>query len=202
MHHQLNLRSNFKGENKRAVADTLVDSGATGILINTRFIKKHQFREWNIPQKIELFNADNSKSYITNKVRLQMKIEKDAQTHQETVDFYIGDIGSNDVILGTDWLIKHNPNIDWIEYALRMDLCPKECKTDPAIVTKSKTQKKQKKAIQNHRKQAIEEHYKHLWMEEQSYDDEYIIPGVMVARSIFHGKTEDNFTEEVNEVIK
>ena len=33
--------------------------------------------------------------------------------HSEPIVFYLADLGQEDLILGTDWLQLHNPDINW-----------------------------------------------------------------------------------------
>ena len=47
--------------------------------------------------------------------------------HVEKVIFTVTDIGSEDVIVGLDWLRKHNPEIDWDQGMLRLLRCPETC---------------------------------------------------------------------------
>ena len=55
------------------------------------------------------------------------------------MEFYMADIGDNDVILGTDWLHKHNPEINWGEGTFDLTRCPSDCevKDRPVINVES-----------------------------------------------------------------
>jgi hypothetical protein len=48
--------------------------------------------------------------------------------HKERIMFLVTDIGNHDILLGTDWLKVHNPNIDWAKNQIHMDQCPPLCK--------------------------------------------------------------------------
>ncbi|OSX56530.1 hypothetical protein POSPLADRAFT_1062676 [Postia placenta MAD-698-R-SB12] len=41
--------------------------------------------------------------------------------------FTVTDIGPEDVIIGLDWLCKHNPEIDWETGSLKLSQCPEMC---------------------------------------------------------------------------
>jgi hypothetical protein len=82
------------GKNKTAAAKALVDSGATGNLINRKFAAKHQM----MPHVLK----------------------------------------KQDIILGTGWLIKHNPEIDWENYELKFLRCPSTCKLEEPLQLRSK----------------------------------------------------------------
>jgi hypothetical protein len=110
----------LQGKYKSAAAFALLDSGATGNLISRSYVRKHRMKEHTIPRKIELLNANDGGSLITTQVPLLMEITNGSIVHTETIDFYVGDIGSHEVILGTPWLIKHNPIMDWKKYIVEL----------------------------------------------------------------------------------
>ena len=56
----------------------------------------------------------NSGGQIMQSVTTQLTINAQP-IHSEQVRFLITDLGHEDVILGTDWLWQHNPNIDWTQ---------------------------------------------------------------------------------------
>jgi hypothetical protein len=47
--------------------------------------------------------------------------------HRERIMFLVTDTGNHDILLGTDWLRAHNPNIDWAKNVIHMDQCPPLC---------------------------------------------------------------------------
>ncbi|KAJ8096307.1 hypothetical protein PM082_011463 [Marasmius tenuissimus] len=61
--------------------------------------------------------------------------------HTEDIEFYVADIGDSDLILGTDWLKKHNPNIDWEKHAISLDRCPNDCDLKNPPIVNINTQK-------------------------------------------------------------
>jgi hypothetical protein len=130
-----------------------------------------------------------------------MSIERGKQIHSKTLGFYIGDIGTQDIILGTDWLIKHNPSINWSEYLLRMDQCPRQCKTEPIMIIRSKHQSCKNKPVKK-RIVIINEHSKDLWTEEEESEEKYSEQGALMAQSLFHGKSKSEFYGSNNQVIK
>jgi len=48
--------------------------------------------------------------------------------HKEQIIFLVTDIGNHDILLETDWLRAHNPNIDWAQNTIYIDRCPSLCK--------------------------------------------------------------------------
>ena len=50
------------------------------------------------------------------------------QGHHEEIVLDIVPMARHDVVLGTPWLEKHNPSIDWVQKVLRFERC--RCVTD------------------------------------------------------------------------
>ena len=50
------------------------------------------------------------------------------QDHKEHIEALVLDIGSNEMLLGLDWLAVHNPSIDWKEGKIYFDKCPVQCR--------------------------------------------------------------------------
>ena len=50
--------------------------------------------------------------------------------HKETIEAAVTNTGNHDLLLGTDWLQAHNPNIDWTKNKLLLNCCPDTCFTE------------------------------------------------------------------------
>ena len=53
---------------------------------------------------------------------------------EEKIIFTVADIGSEDLIIGIDWLRKHNPEIDWQEGEVTLQCC----EPTPKVIRKPK----------------------------------------------------------------
>src|SRR5713226_7164899 len=47
--------------------------------------------------------------------------------HQECSEFYVTSIGTHNLILGTNWLKAHNPELNWSSSCLVFSHCPSSC---------------------------------------------------------------------------
>jgi len=114
-------------EEGKTDAKALLDSGAEGIYINANYVKKHQFPLQDLKTPIYPRNVDgtpNKNGAIRHPAILQMEM---GDNHRERIMFLVTDIGNHDILLGTDWLKAHNPNIDWAKNVIHMDQCPPLC---------------------------------------------------------------------------
>lgn len=114
-------------DEERQVATTaLIDSGCTISCINANFVKKSMMTTQRLPQAIKARNADgspNSHGDMTDYVKVRMRIGK----HSEEVNLTVVNLGKEDMFLGHDWLVLHNPEINWEKGKVAFTRCPDEC---------------------------------------------------------------------------
>ena len=110
------------------VATALVDSKATGIFMNQKFAQDCQtmIKAKEVPQEVRVIDGRviNSR-LITHEAIVELKVEN----HQETL---IADITSTKrylCVLGTPWLVRHNPTIRWSKGEVLFDspYCHQTC---------------------------------------------------------------------------
>ena len=101
------------GKNRKAATQALVDSGAIGIFMHPHFVEMHRIRTQKTPSPILINMVQNTEfkgGPITKFTELKLQVlAEGGRTHTESAKFYIAKIGKEDVILGTDWLLEHNP---------------------------------------------------------------------------------------------
>ncbi len=96
----------------RITSSALIDSGCTSSAINRAFVEKHNIPTSMTAAPITVYNVDGSKNssgQITAFAELRIIIGD----HAERLDLAITDLKDRDVFLGHDWLVRHNPLINW-----------------------------------------------------------------------------------------
>ena len=91
----------------------MIDSGATALFINEKFVRSNKIPKRALPHQIAVNNIDGTRNragHITHYARLRVKIGD----IEETTEFLITDLGPENVILGLPWLKRINPKIDWV----------------------------------------------------------------------------------------
>ena len=81
----------------------MLDSGATGLFINKRYIERLHIPMTRLTQQLPLYNIDgsnNAAGTITDFARLHLTVGE----HSKEWDFLVTDIGPENVILGLPWL--------------------------------------------------------------------------------------------------
>ena len=72
----------------------------------------------------EVFNADGTKNgEVTKVVPLEIEINR----HKKTLEAAVIDLDGTDMFLGHDWLVKHNPEVNWKNGTIKFTRCPGSC---------------------------------------------------------------------------
>src|SRR5437660_1813419 len=84
---------------------------------------------FEVPKSMQgpVLNADD----MENKhgiVRHECKLLIQINGHVEWMRFILLNIGETKMILGHNWLLRHNPEINWVAREITMTRCPDACK--------------------------------------------------------------------------
>ena len=97
----------------------LLDSGATGLFMDTTFAKEKGFKIERMRKPLMVKNMDgtiNVGGVITHQVECNMFFKG----HVERVRMDVCNLEKTEVILGMPWLVTHNPEIDWEKREVKM----------------------------------------------------------------------------------
>ena len=90
--------------------------------MHPHFVKMHQIRTQKTPAPIPVNMVQNTEfkgGPITRFTELKLQVlGEEGGMHTKSEKFYIAEIGKEDVILGTNWLLEHNLKVDWHTYRL------------------------------------------------------------------------------------
>jgi len=104
----------------------LLDSGATGIFVDKKFVEKNSFKLKKLERPVRIRNIDrigNSGGLVTYEIEVNMYY----QEHVERMRLDVCDLGKTEVILGMPWLAAHNPEMNWETREVKMTRCPVQC---------------------------------------------------------------------------
>ena len=122
---QLNVQANIKTKNRKKLeVKALVDSGCTYTGIDKQLVKNKKIPTKPINFSFEVFNADGTKNgEVTKVASLEIEIDR----HTEQLEAAVTDLDGMDMFLGHDWLVKHNPEVNWKNSTIWFTRCPGHC---------------------------------------------------------------------------
>jgi hypothetical protein len=125
--------------NKRIQFLPEVDNSCQLTSIHPCIVAQYKLPKLKLALPIPMSNADgspNQQSTATHVAKITLQLGE----HQEQMEALVLDIGRNDMLLGQDWLMVHNPSIDWTNRQVVFDRCPARCQPRRKEVNIKKTE--------------------------------------------------------------
>ena len=143
----------------------LLDSGATGMFIDKKFVEKHGFKLDKLEKPLIVTNVDSSNN---SRGRIIHEIECNVyyRGHQERMRFDVCNLGRTEVILGMPWLVAHNPEIDWEKEEVKMTRCLPWCGKD----NRSKEAREKQEKVMRREARTIEKEKAISWAVDEKED--------------------------------
>ena len=119
------MQAEVKTKNsKNLKVKALVDSGCMHTGINKQLVKDKRIQTKPINFSSEVFNANRTKNgEVTRVAPLEIKING----YKEQLEASVTDLNRTDMFLEHDWLVKHNPEINWKNGTIKFTRCPGSC---------------------------------------------------------------------------
>ena len=107
---------------KNLKVKTLVDSGCTHMGINKQLVKEKriQTRPKPINFSFEVFNTNRMKNREITKIA---SLEIEINGHKEQLEAAVTDLNRTVMFLEYDWLVKHNPEVNWKNGTIQFTRC-------------------------------------------------------------------------------
>ena len=119
------MQANIKTKNgKNLKVKALVDSGCTHTEIDKQLVKEKNIQTKAINFSFEVFNADGTKNGEVTKVAT---LEIEINGYKEKLEAVVTDLAGTDMFLGHNWLVKHNPEVNWKISTIKFTRCPDNC---------------------------------------------------------------------------
>jgi len=119
------VQADIKTKNRKKLkVKALVDSGCTHTGIDEQLVKEKRIQTKAIDFSFEVFNTDGTKNGEVTKV---VPLEVEINGHKETLEAAVTDLNRTDMFLGHDWLVKHNPEVNWKNGTIKFTRCPSNC---------------------------------------------------------------------------
>jgi len=119
------MQANVKTKNsKKLNVKALVNSRCMYIEINEQLVKNKRIQTKPINFLFEIFNADGTKNREVTKVA---PLEIEINRYKETLEAAVIDLDGTDMFLGHNWLVKHNPEVNWKNGIIKFTRCLGNC---------------------------------------------------------------------------
>jgi len=120
------MQANVKTKNRKSLkVKTLVNSGCIHTRINEQLVKEKRIQTKPINFLFKVFNTDRTKNReITKVASLEIEISR----HKEQLEAVVKDLNGTDMFLGHNWLVKHNPEVNWRNGMIKFMRFPGSCK--------------------------------------------------------------------------
>ena len=106
---------------KKLKVKTLVDSRCTYIGIDKQLVKDKRIQTKLVNFSFEVFNTDRTKNGEMTRVA---PLEIEINSHKEQLEAVVMNLDKTDMFLGHDWLVKHNPEVNWKNGTIKFTRCP------------------------------------------------------------------------------
>jgi len=100
----------------------IINSGASGMFIAAQFVKQHEIatrRKKDGGYELTAVDGSSLPDVDSETMPLQLVF----QQHHETVVLDVVPMARHDIVLGTPWLERHNPHIEWRKRVLTFARC-------------------------------------------------------------------------------
>jgi len=116
------MQAEVKTKNgKNLKVKALVDSRCTHTGINEQLVKDKRIQTKSIDFSFKVFNTNGIKNREVTKVA---PLEIEINGHKKTLEAAVTDLDGMDMFLEHDWLVKHNPEVNWRNRTIKFTRCP------------------------------------------------------------------------------
>ena len=101
-----------------------MDSRCTHTRIDKQLVKDKRIQTRPINFLFGIYNIDGTKNGDITKV-VPLKVEING--YKEYIEVVVMDLNKIDIFLEYDWLVKHNPEVNWKEGKIQFTKCSGSC---------------------------------------------------------------------------
>ena len=116
-------------DGKKLKVKALIDLGCTNTTITRKTVEEKGISTKSLPRPFDVYNSDGSRNGEKT-IKEFVPLEINLNGHIEQIDAIVSEIKETDLFLEHDWLVEHNPEVDWKEGVIWFTRCPEHCKTE------------------------------------------------------------------------
>lgn len=124
---ELAVKATIRTREQEIPIEALIDSGCTHTCIAKRTVIRENLPMKKLKHPYNVFNADGTINK-DGKVSETVDLEVEVGGHKENVEARVVQLEDwAEMFMGYDWLVQHNPEINWQDGTIRFTRCPTEC---------------------------------------------------------------------------
>jgi len=116
-------------ERRKLKVKALIDSGCTNTTITRKIVEEKGISTKSLLRSFNVYNSDESRNGEKTIMEF-VPLEINSNRHIEQIDAVVLEIKEMDLFLGHNWLVEHNPEVDWKKGVIWFTRCPGHCKTE------------------------------------------------------------------------
>jgi len=96
----------------------LIDSGYMNTTITRKTVKEKGIPTKLLPKSFNVYNSDKSRNGKKT-IKEFVPLEINSNRHIKQIDTIVSEIKKKNLFLGHDWLVEHNPEVNWKEEVIQ-----------------------------------------------------------------------------------
>ena len=116
-------------DRRKLKVKALIDSECTNTIITRKTVEAKGISTKSLPRPFNVYNSDGSRNGEKT-IREFVLLEINSNRHIKQIDTVVLEIKETNLFLGHDWLVEHNPEVDWKEEVIQFTRYPEHCKTE------------------------------------------------------------------------
>jgi len=116
-------------DGRKLKVKALIDFRCTNTTITRKTIKEKGISTKSLPKPFDVYNSDRSRNG-EKIIKEFVPLEINSNGYIEQINAMVSEIKEIDLFLEHNWLVEHNPEVDWKEGIIQFTRCLGYCKTE------------------------------------------------------------------------
>jgi len=120
-------------DRRKLKVKALINSGCTNTTIARKTVEEKEISTKSLPRSFNVYNSDGSRNGEKT-IREFVLLEINSNRYIKQIAIVVSEIKEMNLFLEHDWLVEHNPEVDWKEEVIQFTKCPGHCKTEHEFI--------------------------------------------------------------------
>jgi len=120
-------------DRRKLKVKALINSGCTNTTIARKTVEEKEISTKSLPRSFNVYNSDGSRNGEKT-IREFVLLEINSNRYIKQIAIVVSEIKEMNLFLEHDWLVEHNPEVDWKEEVIQFTKYPGHCKTEHEFI--------------------------------------------------------------------